>query len=72
MARRTRSKGKLIVRSRMLGWLVRLGKSPFGKVLAALTLIIAIAAGVAFNHFYWQYAKIIDAKLQGGHHSTRF
>ena len=66
MAPRTRSKGKLIVRSRMLGWLVRLGKSPFGKVLAALTLIIAIAAGVAFNHFYWQYAKIIDAKLQGG------
>lgn len=50
----------------MLGRLLRLAKSPFGKVLLALFLITAIAGGVAFNHFYWEYAKLIDAKLHGG------
>ena len=59
-------KGKLVVRSRMLGRLLRLAKSPFGKVLLALFLITSIAGGVAFNHFYWEYAKLIDAKLHGG------
>ena len=59
-------KGKLVVRSRMLGRMLRLAKSPFGKVLLALFLITAIAGGVAFNHFYWEYAKLIDAKLHGG------
>jgi penicillin-binding protein 1B len=66
VARKTSSEGKLVVRSKMLGRLMRLGKSPAGKVLAALILIVVIAAGVTFNHFYWQYAKIIDAKLEGG------
>ncbi|HUG80618.1 MAG TPA: PBP1A family penicillin-binding protein [Bryobacterales bacterium] len=66
MASKTASQGKLIVRSKILGRLLRLGKSPVGKVLAALILIVAVAAGVTFNHFYWQYAKIIDARLQGG------
>ncbi|MDA1314958.1 MAG: PBP1A family penicillin-binding protein [Acidobacteria bacterium] len=66
MARKTGSQGKLVVRSKALGWLLRLDKSPAGKVLAALILIAAIAVGVTFNHFYWQYAKIIDARLQGG------
>ena len=47
-------KAKLVVRSRMLGRLLRLAKSPFGKVLLALFLITAIAGGVAFNHFYWE------------------
>jgi len=58
--------GKLVVRSRILGRLIWLVKSPVGKVLLALCLIAAIAVGVVFNHFYWEFAKIIDAKLQGG------
>jgi penicillin-binding protein 1B len=49
-----------------LGRLIWLVKSPVGKVLLAVCLVAAIAAGVVFNHFYWEYAKIIDAKLQGG------
>ena len=57
--------GKLVVRSRILGRLIWLVKSPLGKVLLAVGLVAAIAVGVVFNHFYWEYEKIIDAKLRG-------
>ena len=40
--------------------------TPFGKVLLATMLIAGIAGVVAFSHFYWEYAKLIDAKLSRG------
>ena len=40
--------------------------TPFGKVLLATMLIVGIAGAVAFSHFYWEYAKLIDAKLSRG------
>ena len=55
-----------VVRSRLLGRVRRLARSTLGKVLAALMLLAVIAAGSVFNHFYWEFAKIIDAKLSGG------
>ena len=54
------------MRSRFLGRLRRLARGTLGKVLAALMLLALIAAGAVFNHFYWEFAKIIDARLAGG------
>jgi len=44
----------------------RFAGGPVGKTLLGLTLLVAVAGGVAFNHFWWKYSKIIDAKLVGG------
>ena len=40
--------------------------TPFGKVLLSTMLIAGIAGVVAVSHFYWEYAKLIDAKLSRG------
>ena len=47
----------------------RLGRflwTPFGKVLLATMLFAGIAGVLTFSHFYWEYAKLIDAKLSRG------
>ena len=45
---------------------VRFLRSPLGKVTVALLLIAGLAGGLTFNHYYWKYAKLIDAKLERG------
>ena len=45
---------------------VRFLRSPLGKVTVALLLILGLAGGLTFNHYYWKYAKLIDAKLARG------
>jgi membrane peptidoglycan carboxypeptidase len=40
-------------------------RSPWTKVSAALVLIVAIASGVVFMHYYNIYATIIDRRLSG-------
>ena len=45
---------------------VRFLRSPLGKVTAALLLILGLAGLLTFNHYYWKYAKLIDAKLARG------
>jgi penicillin-binding protein 1B len=54
------------VRSSLLVRLVRLATSPFGKVLFGLGLIAALAGLAVFSHFYWEFAKVVDARLAGG------
>lgn len=39
--------------------------SPYFKVLAALVVIISVAAGAVFIHYYDAYAAIIDRRLSG-------
>ena len=45
---------------------VRFLRSPSGKVTVALLLILGLAGLLTFNHYYWKYAKLIDAKLERG------
>lgn len=52
--------------SELPGRSIRFAKTPFGKVLLALVLISGVSGAVVFNHFWWKYAKIIDAKLGKG------
>ena len=40
--------------------------TPFGKVLLAIMLAAGLAGVLTFSHFYWEYAKLIDAKLSRG------
>ena len=68
MPRKKRSRGsgkggRFLATLRRVG---RFAKTPFGKVTAALMLIIVIACAAAFSHFYWKYEKVIDAKLARG------
>ena len=68
MPRKKRSRGsgkrgRISSAARRIG---RFAKTPFGKVIAALILIAVMAGGATFSHFYWKYAKVIDAKLARG------
>jgi penicillin-binding protein 1B len=40
--------------------------SPAGKVVAGVFLAAVLATGVTFNHYWWKYSKIVDARLAGG------
>ena len=68
MPRKKRSRGsgkrgRLVTAARRIG---RFAKTPFGKVTAALMLLAVIAGVATFSHYYWKYAKVIDAKLARG------
>ena len=68
MPRKKRSRGsgkrgRLVTVARRIG---RFAKTPFGKVTAALMLLAGIAGVATFSHYYWKYAKVIDAKLARG------
>ena len=68
MAARKRSLGSKNKASQS-SFIRRVGRflwSPFGKVLLATMLVVGIPGVVAFSHFYWEYAKLIDAKLARG------
>lgn len=40
--------------------------SPAGKVLLGLVLVAGIAGVAVFGHFWWKYAKVVDARLAAG------
>ena len=66
MKKQRRQQKKWVVRSSWLGLLLRMGRSPFGKVFVALVMIATIAGLVVLNHYYWEFAKVIDVKLHHG------
>ena len=55
-----------MLRSPLVGRLLHIASSPFGKVSLALVLLLGVAGLVVLNHYYWEYAKLIDEKLAGG------
>ena len=63
---RSRRSKRRASNSSFIGRVGRFFWTPFGKVLLATMLIAGIAGVVAFSHFYWEYAKLIDAKLSRG------
>lgn len=44
---------------------MRILTHPVTKVFAALGLLVLIALGVVFNHYWWKFAPTVDAKLTG-------
>ena len=65
MALRKRSRKRKPRRS-LFRRAVHFVRSPLGKVTVALLLIVGLAGLLTFNHYYWKYAKLIDAKLERG------
>jgi penicillin-binding protein 1B len=62
----SRASRKWVVRSALIGHIRRFVSSGLGKVTLAVFLLAGIGAVAVLNHYYWEYAKIIDAKLSGG------
>ncbi|MCB1021239.1 MAG: PBP1A family penicillin-binding protein [Acidobacteria bacterium] len=61
-----RGSKKRSFKARLADGSIRFIKSPAGKILGGLTLAIVLAGGVAFNHYWWKYSKLVDARLAGG------
>jgi penicillin-binding protein 1B len=57
---------KWAFRTSLPGKALRFAGSPAGKVILAVFLISGVAAVLTFGHFYWEYSKLIDAKLSHG------
>ena len=55
-----------VVRSSLLSFPVRVFRSPVGKVFLASMLIVTVAGLVFVNHYYWEFAKVVDARLHRG------
>ncbi len=57
---------KWVFRSSLLGRLVGFVSHPAGKVFLAISIIAVVGGLLAFGHFYWEYARLIDSKLRHG------
>jgi penicillin-binding protein 1B len=56
----------VIPRLRLLAFL----RSPWGKVLAAVVLIVGITGLSVFGYYWHRYSRLIDVKLNGGPFTT--
>lgn len=54
------------VRSGLLSRVWRFLLSPLGATLFGLLMVLSAAGGVVYNHYYWEFRKIIDSRLEGG------
>ena len=66
MKKRRQRQKRWVVRSSLLNFVLRVVRSPVSKVFLALMLIAAVAGLVVLNHYYWEFAKVVDAKLHHG------
>ena len=57
---------KVQFRLGLFGRALRFLTTPVGATLLALALVLSAVGGVVYNHFYWEYSKIIDLRLEGG------
>lgn len=54
------------VRGRLFSWAWRAVRTPLGATLLALAMIGGAVGGVVYNHFYWKFRQIIDARMERG------
>ncbi len=50
----------------LLGRLLRFLRTPAGLVVLGFAMIGAVVGGVVYNHYYWEFSRIIDLRLEGG------
>ncbi len=65
-AAKTKTGRKVQLRLGVLGRVLRFLGTPVGKAFLAVGLIFGVVLGVVFNHYYWKYSEIIDARMAGG------
>ena len=46
--------------------LLRFLQTPTGLVLLGIAMIATVVGGVLVNHYYWEFSRIIDLRLEGG------
>ena len=63
---RSRSSRRVRLRLGLLGWVWRRLTTPVGAVLLGLFLVLSAVGAAVYNHYYWEFRKIIDARLEGG------
>ena len=61
-----RRPGKLRLRLGPLARVMRFVQTPAGMAVLAVLLIGSVVGGVVYNHYYWEFRKIIDLRLEGG------
>ena len=40
--------------------------TPLGASLLGIALVVASVGGVVYNHYHWEFSKIIDSRMDGG------
>ncbi len=73
MARQEQSKGagprtnrRVRLQLGVLGRVWRFLTTPVGAVLFGLVLVLSAVGTVVYNHYYWEFRKIVDSRLEGG------
>jgi penicillin-binding protein 1B len=61
-----KSKRHVRLRLGILGRAWRFTGTPLGAVLLGLVLVLSAVGAVVYNHYYWEFRKIIDSRLEGG------
>ncbi len=46
--------------------LLRFLRTPAGLVVLGIALTGTVVGGVIYNHYYWEFSRIIDLRLEGG------
>ena len=46
--------------------LIRFLRTPAGLVVLGLAMVGTVVGGVVYNHYYWEFSRIIDRRLDGG------
>lgn len=54
------------VRAGLLGRLLKFLRTPVGVALAGLFALSGGVGVLVYNHYYWEFRKIIDLRLEGG------
>ncbi len=54
------------IRSGLLAKAGRFLQTPFGATLFGLIVVTAAVGGVVYNHYYWEFSRVIDSRLAGG------
>ena len=57
---------KIRIRAGRLARVWRFLQSPLGATLFGVAMVVAAVGGVVYNHYYWEFRKIIDSRLEGG------
>ena len=65
-AAKTKTGRRVQLRLGVLGRVLRFLGTPVGRAFLAGGLILGVVSGVVFNHYYWKFSEIIDARMAGG------
>ncbi len=60
-------RGRLVrLRLGLVSRMLRFLRTPPGLVVLGLAITGTVVGGVVYNHYYWEFSRIIDLRLEGG------